>query len=588
MPTLRVLLVTLCVLSSCIAQSSYAQQVLFITGDKPLSSSDTTVIRDLESEGMQVQVLLDASSTASDANGMDLVLISESVLSTKVGNRFASVSVPLVVYESYLYDDLGMSGGRRGNYGNAFRRKSILMQGTHPLTGGLSGSVKVSNRRARLSWAKPGSEAIVAATLRGDRRRATIFGYEAGATLANGQKAPARRVGLFPHVGSIDSRTPASRDLFLAAVQWALSGPEDNVQVASIEPANEPIEAAPAEPEAQPDVAIPPPEPQSIPMVDETSEPAAEPVVNAPGPVEPEDKPEEVIHATQEPESSPVVDETSEPAVEPVENAPIPVEPEDKPEEVITTQEPEPIPVEDEPSLPAVESTNDNSNESDDQQVEDTPGNPVDTASVEIPAEEVSEPPEDVGDPPEDVSQDPVIEPTNEEPELLINEPPDENEPQPESQPVEDDTVVAEAPVEQTEPLSVELPPVSELPNVAPQIADTSYQCDPATESVAYSIGDTDFFTLSVDDESPLTLTYEADSSNDAVASISVDENGVFKVTALSRGESYLWLVAEDESGLADEFELTVDCRVGDRDTLSIKQGYNKGLSGYKLPRSRG
>ena len=44
--------------------------------------------------------------------------------------------------------------------------------------------------------------------------------------------------------------------------------------------------------------------------------------------------------------------------------------------------------------------------------------------------------------------------------------------------------------------------------------------------------------TQGVDDESPLTLTFMADSSNAEVASVVVDENGIFTVTALSRRDS--------------------------------------------------
>lgn len=89
-------------------------------------------------------------------------------------------------------------------------------------------------------------------------------------------------------------------------------------------------------------------------------------------------------------------------------------------------------------------------------------------------------------------------------------------------------------------------------------ITDTSYNCDPVIEAVAFNVGDTDNFTLSVDDESPLTLTYAADSSDMDTVSVTVDENGVFTVAALQAGDAYLWLTAEDANGLVDEYELWV------------------------------
>ena len=94
--------------------------------------------------------------------------------------------------------------------------------------------------------------------------------------------------------------------------------------------------------------------------------------------------------------------------------------------------------------------------------------------------------------------------------------------------------------------------------NLPPMIANTSYNCDPIAELVSFGVGETDQFTLSVTDESPLTLTYSVDISSRETVSVNVAQSGVFTITALQPGESYLWLRAEDEQGLADEYELKV------------------------------
>ena len=101
-------------------------------------------------------------------------------------------------------------------------------------------------------------------------------------------------------------------------------------------------------------------------------------------------------------------------------------------------------------------------------------------------------------------------------------------------------------------------PPLEELVNFAPEITDTSYHCDPVTEAVAFNVGDTDTFTLSVNDELPQSLTYEADSSDLETVDVTVDANGVFTLSALKAGDSYLWLTAEDENGLVDEYEMWI------------------------------
>ena len=722
MTTLRVVLAAVCVLSSCVAQSSFAQQVLFVTGNAPLSSADATVKSDLEAVGLEVQSVLDAASATSDADGKDLVLISESVLSTRVGKKFRDVSVPVVVYESHLYDDLGMSTNSRSRYGTVLFQRSVFVQGSHPLSGGLDGTVQVSTKWANLSWAKPGSEAIVAATLRNNRNLATIFGYEAGATLANGQTAPARRVGLFPHEGSIDNRTSASRDLFLAAVQWALSGPEDEVQLASDEPVTEPDEADPAEPEDLPVVEEPSQEPESSPVLEDPVLSAADPTTDAPpeleveppetSPIEPETSESDEIPTEQvdggaedvspDPGNTPVIESVDEEQLQPVTEPDTEIPQNSYAKQVLFVTGDEPLSSSDitvmrdleavgmqvQTVLDSASATSDADGKNlvlisesvsstrvgkkfsdvsvpvvvyeshlyDDLgmsansrsrygnvaaqksismqgahpltgglsgtvQVSDTqarhtwakPGSDAIVAATlandsqratifgyeagAVLANGQTAPARRVGLFPhvgsidnrtsasrdlfmaavqwalsgtEDEVQPPTTEPVNEpgedtpaesEDPSVVEEPSQE----PENNSGVDDPVseeptepVDEPEGEQTPQLPESPPPVAELPNAAPEIADTSYQCDPVTESVAYNIGDADFFTLSVTDESPLTLKYDANSSNKTVASVSVDENGIFKVTALSRGEALLWLFAEDDNGLVDEFELRV------------------------------
>lgn len=96
------------------------------------------------------------------------------------------------------------------------------------------------------------------------------------------------------------------------------------------------------------------------------------------------------------------------------------------------------------------------------------------------------------------------------------------------------------------------------LVNTAPVITDSSYHCDPVIDAIAYNVGDTDNFTLSVEDESPFTLTYSVDSSKSDVVDVTVNENGVFTVTALAKGDTYVWLTAKDNQGLVDEYEIWV------------------------------
>ena len=209
---------------------------LFVAGAIPVSSGDAAAINRLEASGHTVIVIKDSASSAASANGKDLVIISDSVAPANISNKFTQVSVPVLAFEPWVYDNLGMTGSQAGtDYGRAVNKTQIRVVGTHALTAGLSGVVTIGNTAASLSWGMPGGDAVVAATLNGNATRATIFAYRPGDLLANGTAAPARRVAVHPNTGAIDVWNANGRKLFDAAVQWARDGattpPGETVQI---------------------------------------------------------------------------------------------------------------------------------------------------------------------------------------------------------------------------------------------------------------------------------------------------------------------------------------------------------------------
>ena len=200
--------------------------VLLVAGQVPVTNGDAAVMSRLQSLGHAVTVVDDAASTAASANGKELVVISESVASGSVGNKFNQVAVPLIVFEPWVYDNLGLTGTVAStDYGFTASQTQLRMTGTHPLTAGLTGDVTVGSAASSFSWGIPAPAAVVAATLRNDASRPTIFAYEAGVQLANGLAAPARRVALHPNAGATIAWNATGQSLFDAAVQWAVNGP---------------------------------------------------------------------------------------------------------------------------------------------------------------------------------------------------------------------------------------------------------------------------------------------------------------------------------------------------------------------------
>ena len=198
---------------------------LFVAGAVPVSTGDAAAINQLEALGEAVTIVKDSASTTGNASGMDLVVISDSVAPGKVADKYTQVAVPVLVFEPYLYDNLGMTGPVSAtDFGRSGNQDRLRMSGTHPLTAGLTGVVTVGTAPASFSWGKPGAAAIVAATLRSNSSRPTIFAYRADDVLANGTSAPARRVALYLNAGATDSWNVHGRSLFAAAAQWARDG----------------------------------------------------------------------------------------------------------------------------------------------------------------------------------------------------------------------------------------------------------------------------------------------------------------------------------------------------------------------------
>ena len=205
-----------------IATTAHAD-TLFVAGTVPVTSGDAAAISQLEQLGETVTIVEDSASTAASAAGMDLVVISDSVTPASVGNKFKLVAVPVLSFEPSLYDNLGMTGLELGvDFGRSGSQDRLRISGANALTAGLTGVVTVTTAPASFSWGKPTAAAMVGATHRTNTSRPMIFGYDRGDQLANGNSAPARRVGFFLNTGATDSWNANGRALFRAAARWAL------------------------------------------------------------------------------------------------------------------------------------------------------------------------------------------------------------------------------------------------------------------------------------------------------------------------------------------------------------------------------
>ncbi len=198
-----------------------AKTALFVVHNEgALNAGDTAVRNRLVGLNYTVTVKSASPSTASDATGKTLVLISSSVSSGDVAAKFKSVLVPVITWEYAIYDDLALTGtSATTDYGTAASSSLVISNAGHPLAGGLSGTVAVFSAAASMPYGAPSANAISLAPQGTSNSKKVYFAYEKNAVIAGGFSVNARRVGLF----WVDTATPTNDawTLFEAAVNWA-------------------------------------------------------------------------------------------------------------------------------------------------------------------------------------------------------------------------------------------------------------------------------------------------------------------------------------------------------------------------------
>ncbi|POR53526.1 hypothetical protein B0G62_10398 [Paraburkholderia eburnea] len=190
-------------------------------------AEDDKVRAHLESLGLAV-TMVDQSAPVADARGARLVIIS-SVVSARdmVGTAYRDIGVPLLTWESDLFDSLRFTGQRKGvDFGEMDKEHYVnVVNAPSPLAGGVAAGKRwVYPRDGEMGWGRPAPGATVVATIPGEPEHAVMFGYEKGATMDYDFIAPARRVALFLGNRSFEHLSPDGQAMFDAAVQWALTG----------------------------------------------------------------------------------------------------------------------------------------------------------------------------------------------------------------------------------------------------------------------------------------------------------------------------------------------------------------------------
>jgi hypothetical protein len=166
----------------------------------------------------------------------DLVIVSESIFSLRLRDKLKSVTIPVINYESFIQDEMGMTArepsgdpGEPEDFAYGVREKDtgidIIMPG-HPMAAGLEGHVKIYKEPKQVNWGKVGAGAKVIATLTGKKEAAALYIHDKGAEQFDGTEAAGMRIGFFLEeeniTGTSNFMTEEGLHLFDTAVEFAL------------------------------------------------------------------------------------------------------------------------------------------------------------------------------------------------------------------------------------------------------------------------------------------------------------------------------------------------------------------------------
>lgn len=201
------------------------REALFVYAGTPMNASDLVVSNRLALLGFTVTAQLAPTSATTQAAGKQLVVVSSTISSGDVAAKFKEAGVPVIAWENSIFDDMLWTLNGGSDHGTIATQQNVeIVNATHPLAGGLSGTVQVVSTARTLTFGLPNANATVIARSTDGNNRAVLWAYDKNAPLIDGNsKAAQRGVGMLLDNDTAQSATEALATLFDAAVSWATS-----------------------------------------------------------------------------------------------------------------------------------------------------------------------------------------------------------------------------------------------------------------------------------------------------------------------------------------------------------------------------
>jgi hypothetical protein len=199
-----------------------ASGVLMVVATPATPTAGEVAVRNrLVADGYTVTLADDDTVTVAATAGMALVVVSQSSSSNSAAVRsLAGIAVPVWVAKPFLLPTFGLTTSATTDYGDVAAAPVTVVDPTHPMVAGRSGTVTLQTG-ARLSWGRAPASAKVAATVSGN---ATMYSIAKGAALASGAAAPACRLTFPLFTTGPTTFTADAWAMVDATAAWAVAG----------------------------------------------------------------------------------------------------------------------------------------------------------------------------------------------------------------------------------------------------------------------------------------------------------------------------------------------------------------------------
>jgi hypothetical protein len=203
------------------------EKVLYVHGTGGPNASDNALMDYLITQGFDPVAVGATPSTTEDAAGKIAVIISSTVNSGDVADKFLNVTNGVMNWEQALQDNMLFTGDvAQTDRENITAQTQLNIIAPHPIVTGLSGTVTVADSPVDMSWGLPGAGAVRIAQVADGTPRFPLYVYDTGALLVDGAtRAAGRRVQVPMTDNAYLGLNATGKQIIHNAILWVMGKP---------------------------------------------------------------------------------------------------------------------------------------------------------------------------------------------------------------------------------------------------------------------------------------------------------------------------------------------------------------------------